>query len=98
MTVINSLASLAESIEKKIEGEFEQLELDVDHALGMTATSKLRTLADIQDSGAITRLAIIGEGSDTPELHVGNGTELKTFPLVNPVTAKQIAGILSSLT
>jgi hypothetical protein len=45
----------------------------------------------------VSQLRVAGQGSDTPELHIGDGVQLRVFPLTNPVTPKQIADILAKL-
>lgn len=49
------------------------------------------------ETNEVIGLAILGQGSETPELHVRYTGYLKTFPLTNPVTVKQITDILSPL-
>ena len=45
----------------------------------------------------VVGLFIAGQGSDTPELHVRFSGRIFVRPLTNPVTAAQLADILSSL-
>jgi len=87
---INTLKSIGESIHR----EEHQLELALDiiphPETLLTATSTLRT-------DTITQLRLAGEGSEKPELHVGNGQTIQVFPLTNPVTAAGLSAIFAKL-
>lgn len=54
-------------------------------------------MAKLQDAHELLGIEILGQGSDSLELHVRYSGSVKNFPLINPVTALQIADILLSL-
>jgi hypothetical protein len=107
--VINSLTSIFER-KKPMENPGEQIELNLSGHEGLTQSPDLSPTAENPmpaASGAatavpehifnVTQLSIAGQGSDKPELHIGNSGSLIVMPLTNPVTPKQIADILATL-
>ena len=94
--VVNTLNSLAASIKGQNE-TMQQLEFE----LGDTPIETLPAPASVSttsvDTEDVTRLAIMGQGSDSPQLHVGRGGNLLVFPLTNPVTVSELSAILAKL-
>lgn len=89
----------------------DQIELNLSGQNGLTASPDLSPTAQNPDPAAsngagtaapdhvfvVTQLSLAGQGSDKPELHIGNSGTIIIQPLTNPVTPKQIADILATL-
>lgn len=99
--VVNTLKSLADTIKGQNE-TLQQLELElgnppVENPAPIPAITEPTPAPEQAATEEVTRLAIMGQGSDSPELHVGRGGNLLVFPLTNPVTASELSAILAKL-
>ena len=94
--VVNTLKSLADTIKGQNE-TLQQLELELGNPPAEQPAPETPSAPEQAATEEVTRLAIMGQGSDSPELHVGRGGNLLVFPLTNPVTASELSAILAKL-
>lgn len=94
---VNTLTSMFHKKEKPMTEEAEQLELD----LPPEADEPEKEIT--KQEPTILSVCTLGQGSDSPELHVmfipvdKRASDIRIVPLHNPVTPKQIADILLTL-
>ena len=92
--LVNTMSSMISKKEKTMTEEVtqDQIELPLD-APQQPGTET----PDPPETPEVIGLFIAGQGSDTPELHIRYAKNIVIRPLTNPVTAAQLADILSSL-